>query len=110
MTAMREELRKITGGVDRLLHEPSRLLIATILYNVDQVDFLYLLNETGLTKGNLSAHLAKLEASSYVSIEKTYRGKIPQTRIHLTSEGRAAFESYRTHLEKIVKNITEERK
>lgn len=107
---MSEELRKITGGVDRLLHEPARLLIAAILYNVDQVDFLYLLNETGLTKGNLSAHLAKLEANGYVLIEKTYRGKIPQTLISLTNEGRLAFETYRAQLEQIVHKMTEDRK
>jgi DNA-binding MarR family transcriptional regulator len=107
---MSEELRKITGGVDRLLHEPARLLIATILFNVEQVDFLFLLNETGLTKGNLSAHLAKLEAGGYVLIEKTYRGKIPQTLISLTQGGRAAFDIYRLNLEKIVDRLSEDRK
>jgi DNA-binding MarR family transcriptional regulator len=107
---MSEELRKITGGVDRLLHEPARLLIASILYNVEKVDFIFLLNETGLTKGNLSAHLAKLEAARYVFIEKTYRGKIPQTLISLTQDGREAFESYRAQLERIVNHITEDRK
>lgn len=107
---MSDDLRKMTGGVDRLIHEPARLLIATILYNVEKVDFLYLLNETGLTKGNLSAHLAKLEAAGYVFIEKTYRGKIPQTLINLTDPGREAFEGYRAQLEQIVNRISEERK
>ena len=107
---MSEELRRITGGVDRLIHEPARLLIATILYNVEKVDFLFLLHETGLTKGNLSAHLAKLEAAGYVLIEKTYHGKIPQTLISLTNPGREAFEGYRAQLEQIVNRITEERK
>ena len=107
---MSEDLRKMTGGVDRLIHEPARLLIATILYNVEKVDFLFLLNESGLTKGNLSAHLAKLETAGYVLIEKTYRGKIPQTLISLTNSGREAFESYRAQLEQIVNRISEDRK
>jgi DNA-binding MarR family transcriptional regulator len=106
---MSEELRKFTD-VDRVIHEPARLLIVTILYAVEKVDFLYLLHETGLTKGNLSAHLAKLENSGYVHIEKTFRGKIPQTLISLTDEGRAAFELYRKQLANIVSKLSEEPK
>lgn len=101
---MSEELRKFTE-VDRLIHEPARLLIVTILYAVEKVDFLYLLRETGLTKGNLSAHLAKLESAGYVKIEKSFRGKIPQTLINLTPEGRAAFETYRKQLTQIVSKL-----
>jgi len=69
---MSEELRKFTD-VDRVIHEPARLMIVTILYAVEKVDFLYLLHETGLTKGNISAHLSKLENAEYVEIEKTFR-------------------------------------
>lgn len=106
---MSEELKKFTE-VDRLMHEPARLLITSILYTVEQVDFLYLLHETGLTKGNLSAHLAKLESADYVEIEKTFRGKIPQTRIALTGGGRTAFEAYRKQLAGIVNRLSEEPK
>lgn len=106
---MSEELRKFTD-VDRIIHEPARLLIVTILYAVEKVDFLYLLHETGLTKGNLSAHLVKLETAGYVKIEKTFRGKIPQTLIALTDAGRAAFEAYRKQLANIVSRLTEEPK
>ncbi len=106
---MSEELRKFTE-VDRVIHEPARLLIVTILYAVEKVDFLYLLRETGLTKGNLSAHLARLEGAKYVQIEKTFRGKIPQTLISLTETGRAAFETYRKQLAGIVSKLSEEPK
>lgn len=92
--------------LDRVLHEPARTLIASLLYTVEKSDFLYLLNETGLTKGNLSAHLSKLETAGYVQIEKTFRGKIPQTLILMTPEGRAAFEAYRAALKKIVARIS----
>ena len=104
---MSDDLRKLTD-VDRLIHEPARMLIVTILYAVEKVDFLYLLRETGLTKGNLSAHLGKLESAGYVSIEKGFRGKIPQTLIALTPDGRAAFETYRKQLAQIVNKLTED--
>lgn len=106
---MSEELRKFTD-VDRVIHEPARLMIVTILYTVEKVDFRYLLHETGLTKGNLSAHLSKLENAEYVEIEKTFRGKIPQTLITLTQAGRTAFETYRKQLETIVTRLSEDTK
>jgi len=84
--------------VDRVVHEPARLMILTILYTVDAADFIYLQNETGLTKGNLSSHLTKLEEAQYISIEKTYRGKIPLTLCRLTETGKAALEEYRSQL------------
>ncbi len=104
---MSEELRKFTE-VDRLIHEPARLLITTILAAVDKADFLYLLRETGLTKGNLSTHLSRLESAGYITIEKTFRGKIPQTLISLTPPGREAFDLYRKQLEKIVSKLSKD--
>lgn len=100
---MSDDLRAIVG-VDRLLHEPSRALIIAILSAVESADFLYLQRETGLTKGNLSAHLSKLEEAGYVNIEKTYRGKIPLTLCRLTEEGRRAFEAYRKQLKQFLES------
>ena len=91
--------------VDRILHEPARLMITTILYTADEADFLFLLQQTGLTKGNLSAHLSKLEKEGYIEIEKTYRGKVPQTLCRLTKTGRKAFEEYRRQLNKTLKEM-----
>ena len=90
--------------VDRLIHEPARLLIVTILSAVESADFLYLQRETGLTKGNLSSHLSKLEAANYIEIIKTYRGKIPLTICRLTEFGKEAFMKYRDQLKYIVDN------
>jgi DNA-binding transcriptional ArsR family regulator len=90
--------------VDRIIHEPARLLIMTILSAVENADFLYLQHETGLTKGNLSSHLSKLEAAGYINITKTYRGKIPLTVCKLTGSGQNAFISYREQLKYIVDN------
>jgi len=81
--------------VDRVIHEPGRLMIVALLSEIQEADFTFLLRETGLTKGNLSSHLFKLEAASYVRIEKAYRGKVPWTLVRLTPEGRAAFKQYR---------------
>lgn len=100
---MSHDLRAIVG-VDRLLHEPSRALIVAILDAVESADFLYLQRETGLTKGNLSAHLSKLEEAGYVHIEKTYRGKIPLTLCRLTEAGRRAFEAYRKQLKQFLES------
>jgi DNA-binding transcriptional ArsR family regulator len=87
---------------DRVLHSPARLTIVAILSAVEEADFLYLLNESGLTKGNLSTHLSKLEESGYIEIEKTYRGKIPLTLCRLTRAGRQAFINYRNQLKRFV--------
>ena len=89
--------------VDRIIHEPARLLIMTILSMAEKADFLFLLNETGLTRGNLSTHLSKLEDAGYVEIEKTYRGKIPQTLCAITPDGLEAFEKYRKQINKFLK-------
>ncbi len=103
---MSSDLRSFTE-VDRLLHEPARLMIVTLLAAVAEADFLFLLNQTGLTKGNLSAHLSKLEAAGYVEIVKSYRGKIPITLLRLTATGIDAFNAYRKQLRGIVKRISD---
>jgi DNA-binding transcriptional ArsR family regulator len=94
---MSQELRDLFD-FDRLIHEPSRLMIVTILSAVESADFLYLMRETGLTKGNLSAHLSKLEGAEYVKIEKTYRGKLPLTLCSLTQNGQIALDQYHKQL------------
>ncbi len=94
MSANRQSLAQ----VDRLIHEPSRSAILAVLAAVKDADFLYLQKETGLTKGNLSVHLSKLESAGYIAIEKTYRGKLPLTLCRITPEGRAAFDHYRHQL------------
>jgi DNA-binding MarR family transcriptional regulator len=93
------QLAEDLSDVDRLIHEPARLLIVAILYSVEGADFLYLQREAGLTKGNLSSHLSRLEAADYVEIEKTYKGKLPLTICRLTKDGRQAFEKYRRQMQ-----------
>ena len=87
---------------DRVLHSPARLTIVAILSGIEEADFVYLLNESGLTKGNLSTHLSKLEQTGNIEIEKTYRGKIPLTLCRLTKTGHLAFRNYRKQLKRFV--------
>jgi len=98
---MPTDLRDL-AGLDRLIHEPARLVLTAILSVVESADFLYLQRETGLTKGNLSSHLAKLEEARYITIEKTYRGRVPLTLVRLTDAGAAAYKAYRTRFKKFL--------
>ena len=94
---MNEQLKQI-AELDRVIHEPARLMIVSLLSGVEEADFLYLLRETGMSKGNLSSHLNRLESANYVDVTKTYRGKIPMTLCRLTDAGRTAFGQYRATL------------
>ena len=86
------------ADLDRVIHEPGRLMLVALLFAVEKSDFLYLQHETGMNKGTLSSHLSRLEEAGYVKVEKTYRGKVPQTLLRLTAAGRKAFEQYRRQL------------
>ncbi len=81
--------------IDRLIHEPARLLLVANLSVVDEADFVYLSGRTNLTAGNISSHMARLEEAGYVRIHKSFAGKRPRTTYALTEDGRAAFERYR---------------
>ena len=85
--------------LDRVIHEPARLLLVALL---SSADFLFLLKESSLTKGNLSVHLARLEDAGYLSVEKSFRGKIPHTEYKLAPKGVAAFNGYRRSLAPIL--------
>ena len=87
--------------IDRLVHEPARMAVMSLLYVVKSADFIFLVNHTGLTWGNLSAHIAKLEEADYVEIEKTFRGKRPHTTLCLTEKGRQAFRQYAMQMKRV---------
>jgi len=89
------------AAINRLVHEPSRLAILTVLSACEKADFIFLLNVTGLTKGNLSSHLSKLEHGGLVRILKEFEGKQPITYAMLTPEGREALEEHWDRLEAI---------
>ena len=85
-------------SIDRLIHEPVRLLIMANLYVVETADFLYLMNQLNLTFGNLSSHMSKLEEAGYINVEKEFQDKKPVTRLSLTDSGREAFSDYRERM------------
>jgi DNA-binding MarR family transcriptional regulator len=82
------------ANIDRLIHEPARLMILALLYVVESGDFTFLMRQTGLTWGNLSSHMSKLEAAGYIEVEKEFVDKKPRTMLRLTDQGRAAFRGY----------------
>jgi DNA-binding MarR family transcriptional regulator len=91
------------AALSRLIHEPARLAIMTALSVCESADFLYLQHLTGLTKGNLSGHLSKLEEAGLLSIEKEFVDKTPRTRARITEMGRAAIEQHWQKLEDLRK-------
>lgn len=99
-----QELQPI-ADVDRLVHEPARLMIMAFLYVVKSADFIFLMRQTGLTRGNLSSHLSKLESAGYVAVEKKFVDKLPRTVLHLTDQGRTAFQTYRRRLIQVLGDL-----
>lgn len=98
------ELKRVLDDLDPLLHERGRLAIAALLVAVeDGLPFTEMRDELGMTDGNLSVHLQKLEEKGYVAIHKHFVGRRPQTMCRLTPAGRHAFARYLEHLEAIVK-------
>jgi len=92
--------------IDRLIHEPGRLIIMAHLFVVESADFLFLKRQTGLTWGNLSAHLSKLEAAGYIDVEKEFVEKKSHTMLHLTDKGRSAYQTYRQSMKQIFEDFS----
>lgn len=93
--------------IDKVIHEPARLRVMAYLFVVESADFLFLQRQTGLTWGNLSSHLSKLEAAGYVTIEKEFLEKKPHTTLHLTDKGRTAFQTYRQSMKQVFEDLPE---
>ena len=99
MTQSFEEL----ASLDRVIHEPARLVIMTALSGCESADFLFMQRLTGLTKGNLSSHLSKLEEAGLINIVKQFKGKIPNTMLGLTPKGRDAIKQHWDQLDQLRK-------
>ena len=97
-----EELQQI-AGIDRLIHEPARLMIMAYLYVVESADFLFLMHQTGLTHGNLSSHMSKLEAAGYIEVVKEFVDKKLHTMLRLTDAGREGFQEYRERMMEVLR-------
>ncbi|KYK28240.1 MAG: transcriptional regulator [Theionarchaea archaeon] len=95
------------ADINRLIHEPARLMILAHLYVVESADFLFLMRQTGLTGGNLSSHMSKLEEAGYIKVDKEFVGKKPHTMLSLTSEGRTAFREYVQNMKQVLNGLSE---
>ena len=93
--------------IDKLVHEPARLIILAHLYVVESADFLFLQRQTGLTSGNLSSHMSKLETAGYVEVKKEFLDKKPHTMLSLTEKGRTAFRGYVKKMKQVLEDLPE---
>jgi len=93
------------ADIDRVIHAPARLMVMTYLYVVESADFIFLMNKTDLTWGNLSSHLSKLEEAGYVEIEKTFVKKKSHTMVKLSKNGRDAFRKYKDQIQQVLQDI-----
>ena len=102
-----EDLQPI-ADLDRTIHSPARLMILAMLSVVESVDFTYLLTQTGLTRGNLSSHLGKLEEAGYIQVTKEFVERVPRTLIRLTETGREAIQTYRDTMHQVLDSLLNE--
>ena len=102
---MSNEDRDSPLEINKIIHEPARLQIMTQLYVVDEADFIYIMRQTGLTWGNLSSHMTKLEDAGYIEVRKEFQDKKPHTILNITKSGRSAFERYRRTLDKVFEGL-----
>ena len=93
------------ADINQIIHAPARLMVLTYLYVVESADYVFLMRLTGLTWGNLSTHLTKLEEAGYVLINKEFRGKKPHSTVSLTPEGREAFRDYKKSLQQVLDDL-----
>lgn len=95
------------AALDKVLHEPARLSIVACLSVVEEVDFVFLQSQTGMTGGNLSSHIRKLEDKSYISVGKEFQDGKPRTSFRLTKIGRAEFRKYLKATRSLLKELGE---
>jgi DNA-binding transcriptional ArsR family regulator len=94
--------RKKLGSINKIIHEPARLFIMSHLARVSRVNAIELKASTGLTWGNLSIQLRKLEISNYINITKQYKGRKPETIIKILPKGRKAYRDYKIAIKNIL--------
>jgi len=101
----RQELQPL-AEIDRVIHEPARLAILGLLAGLESADFLFVQNQTGLTGGNLSSHMTRLEEAGYVAVTKEFVDRIPRTLLRATKKGRAALRQYIRTMQKVLRGLS----
>lgn len=99
---------KAVASLDKVLHEPARLSVVACLAVVDEADFVFLQSQTGMTGGNLSSHVRKLEDAGYITVRKEFNGAKPRTSFTLTDAGRASFTEYLASIRNLLSVLAKE--
>ena len=99
-----DDIQSLTS-IDKIIHEPARLNILAHLYVIESADFLFIMRQTKLTFGNLSAHMSKLETAGYIKIIKEFVGKKPHTMLKITGKGKQAFDDYKKQMKQFFNEI-----
>ena len=107
MTSDDDARVNLINDVDWVIHEPSRYNITALLYVLESADFVFVQRQTGMTPGNLSAHVRKLVQAGYVKVDKGFANNFPRTTLSLTDEGRLGFETYRKNMKQVLDNLPE---
>ena len=102
--ARNEELQ-VMAEIDRTVHEPARLMILAYLSEVESADFQFIANQTGLTRGNLSSHMTRLEEAGYIEVTKEFVDRVPRTLLRATKKGRVALKQYKRNLLQVLKGL-----
>jgi len=93
------------ADIDQVIHASARLMVLTYLYVVESADYVFLTRMTGLTWGNLSTHITRLEEAGYIEMIKEFKGKKPHTQIRLTEQGRAALREYKKSMQQVLDDL-----
>jgi DNA-binding MarR family transcriptional regulator len=88
--------------IDPLIHEPARLKIITYLTLVESADFVFLISRTGLTMGNFSTHMSKLQNAGYIDVQKSIKENRSHTMLSITTKGKQAYKDYRKSMQGIL--------
>jgi DNA-binding MarR family transcriptional regulator len=92
-------------NLDPAIHAPARLMILAYLAAVVSADFTFLLKQTGLTRGNLSTHISRLEEAEYIEVTKEFVDRIPRTLYKLTDSGKQAIDQYRENMHRVIDQL-----
>jgi DNA-binding transcriptional ArsR family regulator len=93
----------VSNDLDKVIHERMRLGIISALAANEKLSFTELKKLLDTTDGNISVHARKLEDAGYVSLEKSFKGRMPLTEYKITKDGRKALTRYLDHMEALIK-------
>ncbi len=93
----------VSNELDKVIHERMRLGIISALAANEKLSFTELKKLLDTTDGNISVHARKLEDAGYVTLEKSFKGRMPLTEYKITRDGRKALTRYLDHMEALIK-------